>query len=274
MGKSYYGVLGSPINHSKSPEIHSRFASELNISLQYDRIEVGKNELATFLTEKSSKKYSGFNVTVPLKEEAYQCCKNPSIRALSAKAANTLIRQENHWLADNTDGVGLVRDFNKNLKVSIEKKNVLIIGAGGAARGVIKPLLDEKPATVTIMNRTLQNARKLADDNDKRVRIIPWGDELVASVDLVINSTSLSLHNKLPPLDHISLRPELICYDMVYSNKDTIFIEWARRKKAKVIADGLGMLVEQAAESFKIWHKVMPRTDIVLSALRKNLPLF
>lgn len=277
LGLPYYCVVGQPINHSLSPAIHQAFADSLDIELIYTRVEVGPGNLASALGEFYNCGGKGMNITVPLKEEAVGVATVLTERATLAGAANTIVVQGvGNYLADNTDGVGLVTDLTANLRASIASRDILILGAGGAVRGVIAPLLDCRPARIIIANRTLSKARVLVNRfeslaADKRVELDAISYQQLASArrDIVINGTSLGLTGKVPPLPDGVVDKETLVYDMMYDRSGaTAFTRWAREKGVQKAFDGLGMLVEQAAEAFYLWHGRRPQTQAVIASFR------
>jgi len=265
-----YAVLGNPIEHSKSPFIHSRFAEQTGQQLIYtaELVEAGdfNNAVACF-AENNGK---GLNITVPFKQDAWQLATQRSERAERAGAVNTLvINGPGDYFGDNTDGVGLVRDLVRNHKLRLKGKRILIVGAGGAVRGVIEPLLAGKPASLTIANRTREKALQLAEDfsdlgNIRGCGLDGFGPD---SYDIIINGTSASLSGELPSLPATLIKENTFCYDMMYASEPTPFMRWAQQQGAKRVVDGKGMLVEQAAESFRIWRGCEPETAPVIEAL-------
>lgn len=265
-----YAVIGNPIAHSKSPLIHSMFAEQTGEQLSYEALlaplEDFAGTLRSFLVEGR-----GVNVTVPFKEQAWELVDQHTLAAQLAGAVNTIQRlDDGRLLGDNTDGKGLVRDIQHNAGFSLADKRVLLVGAGGAARGVIQPLLQAGPAQLCVVNRTVEKAEHLARLFKDQGPISAAGfDWLEEPVDLIINATSASLDGKLPPIS-----PQLIlpghtwCYDMMYASEATVFNRWAAQQGAVRCLDGLGMLVEQAAEAFLLWRGVRPDTAPVLAALR------
>jgi shikimate dehydrogenase len=267
-----YAVFGNPIAHSKSPFIHACFAEQTGQQLIYtaERVDVGdfNNAVARF-AENNGK---GLNITVPFKQDAWELATRRSERAERAGAVNTLvIHAAGDYFGDNTDGVGLVRDLVRNHKIELEDKRILIVGAGGAVRGVIEPLLAGKPASLTIANRTREKALQLADDFSDLGNIEGCGlDEFgTDSYDIIINGTSASLSGDLPSLPASLINENTFCYDMMYANEPTAFMRWAQQQGAKRVVDGKGMLVEQAAESFRIWRGCEPETAPVIEALAR-----
>lgn len=269
-----YAVYGNPIKHSKSPQIHAAFAEETGQELTYRSrlVEIGRfAETAKSFFENGGK---GLNVTVPFKLDACEFADQLSSRARRAGAVNTLaIQNDGVIYGDNTDGIGLVRDINNNLGWEISGKNILILGAGGAVRGVLEPLLRKKPATLVIANRTLEKAEALANDFSDlgELSACPFESLGASPFDLVINATSSSLAGELPPLPDNLLTDDACVYDMMYGAEPTPFMRWGAENTAWAVADGLGMLVEQAAESFCMWRGVRPKTKPVIDLLRNML---
>ena len=266
----FYAVLGNPIHHSLSPEIHSQFAKQTNQHLQYAALEVPKEDFTTFIKGLHEADYQGMNVTLPFKLEAWKLSESRTERAESAGAVNTLIRTETGWRGDNTDGAGLVTDLTKNLNLALKEKHLLILGAGGATRGVLYPLLAEQPASIHIANRTVEKAATLAKDFNSAGIIQHSGLDgpFDAPYDIIINATAASLTGEVPKIPPGLLTKNGACYDMMYAAEPTAFEQWAKTEEAKVISGGLGMLVEQAAESFEQWRGVRPDTTPVLENLR------
>ncbi len=273
-----YAVFGNPVAHSKSPQIHTLFAEQTNQSLNYtaELAEIGQFDAAVKNFIKNNGK--GLNITVPFKEDAWQCATKRSQRAQRARAVNTLMLQQDGCLyGDTTDGVGLVRDLMTNHGVEIINKRVLVIGAGGAVRGVLEALLEQQPAALLIANRTRQKAVQLADDfsNLENITRDIQGcalDEIGdAQFDIIINGTSASLHGELPPLPDSIFADDACSYDMMYAAQPTPFMQWSINHGASKTFDGLGMLVEQAAESFYLWRKVRPETKKVIRQIRQSL---
>lgn len=269
-----YAVVGNPVSHSLSPEIHEMFARQTDQAMEYKAIQLDTTDFTSQILALKSEGYKGVNVTVPFKEQACKLSQRLSPRAQDAGAVNTLIFQPDGLIAgDNTDGMGLSRDLILNHQVLIEHRKILILGAGGAVRGVLGPLLSKKPGLFTIANRTLEKAQKLAQDffHVWDVSVSSYEDLGREKYDLIINGTSTSLQDEVPPLPDEVLGPNSICYDMMYDiNKPTTFVKWALDRGALRAFDGLGMLVEQAAESFYIWRGVRPQTDFIISKLRQS----
>ncbi|MCW8930476.1 MAG: shikimate dehydrogenase [Gammaproteobacteria bacterium] len=274
-----YAVMGNPINHSKSPQIHTAFALETGQKLEYTAIHVdvgGFNQAVSHFQGHGGK---GLNVTVPFKLDAWKLADTLTDRAKRAGAVNTLVLNKNgEIVGDNTDGVGLVNDIVDHLGWEISQKRVLILGAGGASRGVIGPILDKKPLTLSIVNRTASKAIELArlfsDMKDKETQSIDAGgyESLTdQQFDLVINATAASLHGEVPPLPDNLLAPDGYCYDMMYAAQPTAFMQWAAQHGVTNISDGLGMLVGQAAESFNIWRGIRPSVAPVIQSIQASM---
>ncbi|WP_018403249.1 shikimate dehydrogenase [Marinobacter gelidimuriae] len=272
MNNDLYAVIGHPISHSKSPRIHSLFASQTGEALEYTAIQAPLDGFENTVTEFFARGGKGLNVTVPFKEAAWQMAGRHSARALKAGAANTLYQDNGVLVADNTDGAGLVQDLLHNHQVALNGTRVLILGAGGAVRGVLVPLLLEQPHTLVIANRTPAKAQNLAALFADVAGITWLGSEAYDSIagdfDVIINGTSASLQGDLPPLSATLLGADTVIYDMMYSATNTTFNQWALDNGAKRVYDGLGMLVEQAAEAFEVWRGVRPQTAPVIASLR------
>jgi len=259
-----YAVFGHPIAHSKSPQIHTAFARQTGQDMTYEAILAPLDGFAESVAAFIAAGGRGANVTVPFKEEAFKLANRLSPRAQRAGAVNTLSFDADGILGDNTDGAGLVADLTRNLHSALSDKRVLLLGAGGAARGVIEPLLDQQPAALVIANRTVSRAEELAELFGRGVRACGF-DAADTPFDVVINATAASLAGDLPPLSPRVFTPDTLAYDMMYG-RDTPFLDFARTHGART-ADGLGMLVEQAAEAFCLWRGVRPDTAPVIAAL-------
>lgn len=267
-----YAVFGNPINHSKSPYIHTLFARQTMQQMTYEKIEAPLDDFAGTIKRFFSEGGKGANVTVPFKEQAYAMVDTLSPRAKLAGAVNTLkLTDDGLLLGDNTDGAGLVQDLIYHLQ-DLENKNILLVGAGGACRGVLGPLLDQNPQKIVITNRTLEKAQTLAEifSDSEKVEAIAM-NELAEPFDIIINGTSASLSGAVPALPTIVINQHTVTYDMMYGASDTAFSSWAKRHGAFKTIDGLGMLVCQAAESFAIWRGIRPGTKQVIRELRRNL---
>jgi shikimate dehydrogenase len=260
-----YAVFGHPIAHSKSPQIHAAFARQTGQDMRYEAILAPLDGFADSVAAFIASGGRGANVTVPFKEAAFKLADRLSRRAQHAGAVNTLSFDADGILGDNTDGAGLVADLTRNLHCTIAGKRVLLLGAGGAARGVIEPLLDQQPAALVIANRTVGRAQELAELFGRGVTASGFND-LNTPFDLVINATAASLAGELPPLSPALFTKDTLAYDMMYG-RDTPFLAFARTQGART-ADGLGMLVEQAAEAFYLWRGTRPDTAPVIAALR------
>ncbi len=272
MGLDQYAVMGNPIDHSKSPAIHTDFASQTKQSLQYSAIQVKEEDFDNAVQGFFSHQGKGLNITVPLKLKAWELAKIHSDDALISGAVNTLFVDKDGVLnGHNTDGLGLVRDILQNHFGKLLDKSILVLGAGGASRGILPSLLRENPGRITIANRTLEKASELATIFSDHGLIDACGfDELPGQhFDLVINASSASLAGQLPPLPDDLLFPNAWCYDLMYAKAETVFCEWGRKAGAQKSLDGLGMLVEQAAESFYIWRGIRPETAQIIAKLRK-----
>ncbi len=268
-----YAVIGNPVSHSQSPFIHNEFATATGQTLQYEKLfaDLGKfDEVVAAFAAAGGK---GLNVTLPFKGDAFRFADEVSDHARLAEAVNTLSFRDGKVYGDNTDGVGLVRDIVENLDVPMAGQRVLLLGAGGAVRGVLPSILAEKPASVTIANRTVIKADALAHQFRELGTIVACGYEALAGqqFDIVINGTSTSLSGELPPIPAGIFSGRSLAYDMVYSRGLTPFLRRAQSEHAGMLADGLGMLVEQAAESFRIWRGVQPDTRKVTNMLREVL---
>lgn len=265
-----YAVMGNPIAHSKSPQIHALFAEQAAQQLSYEALLVAVDGFAAAVAEFRANGGKGLNITVPFKQDAWQVEAERTARAERAGAVNTLcFRDDGSVLADTTDGVGLVSDLLQHGLV-LRERRVLILGAGGAVRGVIEPILEQQPAQLVIANRTVAKAEELVQIFADLGEVTACGfDELQGQqFDLIINGTAASLEGKVPPLPDDVLAANGSCYDMMYSAEPTAFQLWARQHQAVKALDGLGMLVGQAAESFYLWRGVRPQTTSVIQTLR------
>ena len=265
-----YAVIGNPIAHSKSPLIHRMFAEQTGQDISYEAIEAPLDGFSATIERLRAAGYKGCNVTVPFKFEAFKMCVMQTGRAREAKAANTLLFQPDGEIwGDNTDGAGLINDIEKNIGFKLMFKDALLMGAGGAAAGVIWPLFNAGVGVV-IANRTLDKAQLIADEFTGAGTVFARSYAELAGkhFDLVINATSSSLSDALPPLPDGLFKPGALAYDMMYG-RDTPFMRFARAQGATIISDGLGMLVEQAAEAFYKWREVRPDTQPILAKLRQ-----
>ncbi|ART82815.1 shikimate dehydrogenase [Oceanisphaera profunda] len=269
-----YAVIGHPIKHSQSPFIHQQFAEQTEQTLEYQRLLAPLNGFADSLRHFAAEGGKGCNITVPFKTQALDIADELTPRAELAGAVNTLhLLADGRWLGDNTDGAGLVMDL-KRLGFTLSGAKILLLGAGGAARGALAPLLAELPAQIVIANRTPARAEELAQHFAElgNISSAPL-EELEQSFDIIINSTSASLQGETLSLSEQVCHPDTRVYDMMYSATETPFLAWAREQKLEHRYDGLGMLVGQAAESFYIWRGVRPEVMPVLEALREQLAI-
>jgi shikimate dehydrogenase len=264
-----YAVMGNPIAHSQSPRIHALFAAQTGQNLEYRAILVAPGGFGAAARAFRTAGGRGLNVTVPFKQDAWVFADLLSVRAERAGAANTLIFEPTGVLGDNTDGSGLVRDLTVNHGCPLGGKRVLLLGAGGAARGVLQPLLGEKPAQLVVANRTANKALELALRFSDLGPVSGCGFAELAGrrFDLIVNATAAGLENAVPPLPEGVLAPDGWCYDLMYGSEPTAFVRWGREHGAAHSLNGLGMLVEQAAESFHLWRGVWPETKPVIAAL-------
>ncbi len=265
-----YCVFGNPISHSKSPIIHAAFAHQTGQDISYQPILAPSDGFADAVDAFIAEGGRGANVTLPFKQEAYLLATTLTRRAEQAGAVNTLVFNDDEIIGDNTDGVGLLRDITLNLQCPIQGKRVLLLGAGGAARGVIGPLLEEKPELLTIANRTVLRARSLAKRFSSIGPVSGCGYEGLAgqTFDIVVNATSASLSGTMPPLPEGIFAPGSLAYKMMYGLGDTPFRVFARNQGAEKISEGMGMLLEQAAESFFVWRGVRPDCAPVVGLLQ------
>jgi shikimate dehydrogenase len=268
-----YGVVGHPVAHSWSPFIHGLFARETGQAMSYRLYDFTPEEFEARVREFFAQGGSGLNITLPHKITAVDIASELTTRAAHAGAVNTLaMRKDGTILGDNTDGAGLVRDLCDNLGLVIIRRRILIVGAGGAARGVIAPLLALEPAQVVIANRTPERAQHLAGAFAKLGPVQGVGLRYISgdAFDLIINATSASLSGDLPPMSNAIVGPETVCYDMAYGKNETPFVQWSLKRGCARAVQGWGMLVEQAAESFRVWRGLKPSTATVLTALKER----
>lgn len=272
-----YAVVGNPVGHSQSPFIHTCFAEQTGQHMVYEAMCVDEGGFPQALGNFVASGGKGLNVTIPFKQDAWQAVDELSDRARRAGAVNTIhVRSDGSAFGDNTDGVGLVRDLTVNQGIRLEGARILLLGAGGAARGVVGPLLDGTPASLLIANRNVERAERLVED----FRSIAGGTQIQAcglsdihgpAFDLIINATAASLQGEALALGDDLVSGKTVAYDMMYGRDATPFMIWAREKGAAKTSDGLGMLVEQAAESFLIWRGVRPETVPVIEQVRRRL---
>lgn len=266
--------MGNPVGHSKSPRIHSLFAEQTKQHLQYTKILVKPGGFSQAIKEFRRQGGKGLNITVPFKRDAWSIATRRSARAQRAGAVNTLvIEAQNSLFGDNTDGIGLVRDLVHNQGATVTGRRVLLMGAGGAARGILEPLLDQRPKLLVIANRTPTKAVGLARDFCDLGPVEGCGFSALEDqkFDLIINATAAGLKGETPALPEGVLADNAWCYDLMYGDHPTAFVSWAQAQGARRVTDGLGMLVEQAAESFFLWRNVRPETKDVIALLRSEI---
>ncbi|WP_455380104.1 shikimate dehydrogenase [Acidihalobacter prosperus] len=270
-----YGVIGNPVSHSLSPQIHRQFAEQTGDTISYEAIPSPIDEFVDTVRCFRDQGGKGLNVTIPFKEEAWRFSRKLTPRAQDAGAVNTLsFGHEEGVFGDNTDGVGLLRDLECNLRRKLASMRILMLGAGGAARGITAPLLDQYPSVLVIANRNAARAQSLARYFSKRGPIKGIGLDSLGEeepFDLIINATSISLNNASLALPDSLIGTQSTVYDLVYAAKPTPFMQWGDRNGAVCVSDGLGMLVEQAAESFFVWRGLRPQTRPVIQSLRSFL---
>ena len=267
-----YALFGFPVHHSWSPFIHGLFARQTGQDMTYrlheSPPEQFRHEVLDFFFEQGG---NGANVTVPHKRAATDLVNELTPRAQLADAVNTILRRDGELIGDNTDGVGLVTDLTRNLRLQLASPRILLLGAGGAARGALGPLLELKPSTLVIANRTAERAIELAREFSEFGEVSGAafdGVEPLEAFDLIVNATSASLKGEVPPVPPRAVDQDTMCYDMAYGIGETPFTQWARDRGVTRVAQGWGMLVEQAAEAFYVWRGVRPETPPVLEALR------
>jgi len=270
--RQIYAVFGNPIAHSQSPRIHRLFAKQCGIELEYHAIQVDLGGFEQAVSGFQANGGNGLNVTVPFKLNAWRLADQLTARAKTAESVNTLIFDDT-VRGDNTDGVGLIKDIEVNLQQSFENRKVLILGAGGAVRGVLAPVLERNPELLVVANRTKSKAHALVEKFGGAGNVQSAGlDELDSNAcDIIINATSTGLYGEHPAISPNVFQGVSFVYDMMYGNRPTAFMDWAAENRVERIFDGLGMLVEQAAESFRVWHGVMPETVQVTRMIRERL---
>jgi shikimate dehydrogenase len=266
-----YRVFGNPIEHSRSPEIHHIFASKNQQNINYKKQLVDIDDFSNAISDFIDQDGKGVNVTVPFKEQALAIADELTERASLAGAVNTLTFKDGKIFGDNTDGEGLVQDLITN-NVPLKNSRILLLGAGGAARGVLLPLLAQSPYSIVIANRTVSKAETLCFHfSDSRLSASRYQDLEQQSFDVIINATSASLSGSLPPIPTSIISQHVVCYDMVYGKDQTPFLQWVKEHGAIKVIDGLGMLVGQAAVSFEVWRGVSPEVQPVIDKLRASL---
>jgi shikimate dehydrogenase len=266
---SVFRVLGNPIAHSKSPEIHRSFASATGKHIEYIAQQVDDINFEAVVADFFAHGGKGLNITVPFKQRAHDMAIHVRPAARRAGAANTLWQEQGQLVADNTDGIGLLRDIRQNLNGILQGSRILVLGAGGAVRGILQPLLEQQPQQLVLANRTHQKAQKLAQDFSELGPVSACEvNRLKAPFDWIINATAASLTGDLLDLPSGLINYKARCYDMMYGDKAMNFRRWALTQGASTVNDGLGMLVEQAAAAFYLWHNIYPDTAKVLMDLQ------
>ena len=268
-----FAVIGDPIKHSLSPHIHLLFAEQFELPIKYKRVEVNREALLSSLDKLKSQKYLGLNVTLPLKYDAYLLCQELSEKSQLCESVNTISISDNQLHGDTTDGVGLIRDLI-NKGINLKQAKILLVGAGGAANGVMADLIECSPSTLHLTNRTIKKSmlmesywKNFAKKNSVSLKVSGINDEDSFRYDVIINATSAGFSSNKSPIEDKIINKETYCYDMTYG-VETPFMRQAINLNA-VVFDGLGMLIEQAAESFFIWHKKKPQTNNIKSQLKK-----
>ena len=271
--KKHFAVIGNPIHHSLSPQIHAAFAKENGLDIDYESVLSPLDQFKNTMHQLIQQKFTGANVTLPFKKEAYQLATTHSGHARIAEAVNTLEFKEDEIIGHNTDGIGLVRDLEQNLDTHLKNKKILLIGAGGAAEGVIYSMLEKKPSELTLTNRTIEKSNVIQNKMDVHAKSFNVNLNVTEITkcphqyfDVIINATSASLINAELHMDPKVFHEGCLAYDMMYG-KETSYIREAISQGSKT-SDGLGMLVEQAAEAFFIWHHIQPTTKSVIESLR------
>jgi shikimate dehydrogenase len=273
--KKHFAVIGNPIHHSLSPQIHAAFAKENGLDIDYESVLSPLDQFKNTMHQLIQQKFTGANVTLPFKKEAYQLATTHSGHARIAEAVNTLEFKEDEIIGHNTDGIGLVRDLEQNLDTHLKNKKILLIGAGGAAEGVIYSMLEKKPSELTLTNRTIEKSNVIQNKMDVHAKSFNVNLNVTEITkcphqyfDVIINATSASLINAELHMDPKVFHEGSLAYDMMYG-KETSYIREAISQGSKT-SDGLGMLVEQAAEAFFIWHHIQPTTKSVIESLRSH----
>ena len=263
-----YAVIGNPVHHSISPIIHAQFSQEFGLEISYEKILSPIDEFQGTVKKFIDSDGQGFNITLPFKIQAHNLSKALTPNAKAAGAVNAIKIDNNTLIGENTDGNGLVNDLSSNLKQSLKGKEILIIGAGGATQGILKPILDCNPEKILLANRTKEKSLKLASKFLQYGKVCGFGLDQIKSkpVDIVINATSASIDGNIPNIPKGVVEGAL-CYDLMYG-KETPFMNWANENSARKVSDGLGMLVEQAALSFSFWLGKNPQTKPVIELVR------
>jgi shikimate dehydrogenase len=271
--KKHFAVIGNPIHHSLSPQIHIAFAKEAGLHIDYEAVLSPLDKFKNTIHKLIAQKLSGANVTLPFKKEAYELASQHSNHAKIAEAVNTLEFKDDQIIGHNTDGIGLVRELEQNLNVNLKSKKILLIGAGGAAEGVIYSILEKNLSELTLTNRTIEKSNVIQNKMDIHAKSFNVNLNVIEIAkiphqyfDVIINATSASLSDDALHMDPKIFHEGSLAFDMMYG-KETSFIKQAKSQSSKV-SDGLGMLVEQAAEAFFIWHHIKPQTKSVIESLR------
>jgi shikimate dehydrogenase len=267
-----FGVVGHPIAHSKSPEIHELFAQQCEVDIDYKKFDVAPENFEAFIKDFFAGGGLGLNITVPFKEEAFRLSTPANEKVKLSKAVNTLyLNDAGELIGDNTDGPGLVKDLLGN-DILLKGKRLLILGAGGAVRGILPSLIEQVPKSITIANRTIQKAEQLKEEfmHLLDLNVSNFKEVESEAYDVIINATSLGLQGKTPKISNSAINARTSCYDLMYSTQNTAFVNWGLENNALTAIDGLGMLVEQAAVSFEIWIGAAPETSSVIDRMRKG----
>ena len=268
-----YAVFGNPVKHSKSPQIHRLFAKQAEISLEYNAIEVPVDKLTSYIKSFFSQGGRGLNITVPFKEDVCSLCTTLTQRAEASGSVNTILfNNETDIHGDTTDGQGFLNDLIDNHGIQLKNKSILILGAGGTIRSILEGLSDQMTKEIVLVNRTVSRAKSLERkfENKFHIKAYSYSEFSDREFDIIINGTSLSLSKEIPPISKRNIKKNTFCYDLMYSDNGTVFTEWAIENGASEAIDGLGMLVEQAAESFMLWHGIKPDTRPVIKFLRDS----
>ena len=268
-----FAVFGNPIEHSLSPGIHQQFAVQHGLNISYEKLLSSKNSFKSDVESFFGNGGNGCNVTMPLKEVAFELCDELTDTAARANAVNTLYKLKNGKLCGhNTDGYGLLADLTKNLKLNLKNRHIVILGAGGATRGILQPLISQSPASLSIVNRTHEKAQKLAEEfSDIYDIATPVADELAKSppIDILINATSASLGGELPISDTSIITKDTHCYDLAYASEPTSFLIWCKNAGSIYNSDGRGMLVEQAGLAFTTWTSLPVDTSHLIESFEE-----
>lgn len=265
-----YGVIGDPISHSQSPSIHKFFAKQLGQNINYKAYHVTADKLESFIIEFQNKGGKGLNITLPHKTSVLNCTDEISSRAMEAGAINTLIINDKKIIGDNTDGIGLINDLEINFNQPLENKRVLVLGAGGAALGILNPLLKRKPKLILVANRSVSKTKIITSKFKLNSTLDACGINDLESnqmFDIIINATSIGVTKQSINFPSFIISEDTICYDLSYSYEPTLFMHWSMENKAKLAIQGWGMLIEQAAASYFLWRNRKPNTSTLLEQL-------